>query len=139
MKSRQIIYVTLIVNLVLGNFLLPLGRGKYETLSGMISAHLLTSLVAIGLLLYLFKKIKQTSAKLKVIIFPIIISGLVPLLTIYLLFGGMGLISGDIKALVAAIPLAVIAALVSWWLWVPLGLLNSVFYFSYFKALQKCS
>ncbi len=139
MKSKQIIYLTLVVNLILGNLLLPLGKGKHETLGGMISVHLLTSLIAIVLLLYLFKKINPTTGKLKLLFLPIVISGLVPLLSVYFLFGGIGLFSGELKALVAAIPFALISVFVSWSIWVPFGLLNSLLYYLYFKTLQTAA
>ena len=139
MKPKIIISATLLANLFLGNLLLPLGRGKYETVAGSITVHLVVSISAIILLLYLFRFIKASTKKIYVILLPIIMSYLVPLLSTYVLFGIGGVIfnHGDFGMLIAGIPIAFIASIVSLPLWLPLGLLNSYLYNVYAKTLQE--
>jgi hypothetical protein len=124
-------------NLILGNLLLPLGRGKYETLGGKIYVHLISSVVASVLLILLFRIISSTTKKYKLILFPIILSYFVPLISVYLMFFLFGLTSGNPKGILIGIPLAIISSIVSWFLWVPFGLMNSGFVYWYSISLNK--
>jgi hypothetical protein len=139
MKPKLIIAITLLTNLSLGNFLLPLGKGKYETVAGFVTVHLVISVIAIILILYLFSLIKTSTKKIYVLSGPIIMSYLVPLISVYVLFGIGGFIISpvELKVLIVGIPIAFISSIVSWPLWLPLGLLNSGFYYMYSKALQQ--
>jgi hypothetical protein len=74
MKPKLIIAITLLTNLSLGNFLLPLGKGKYETVAGFVTVHLVISVIAIMLILYLFSLIKTSTKKIYVLSGPIIMS-----------------------------------------------------------------
>lgn len=124
-------------NLILGNLLLPLGRGKYETLGGKIYVHLISSFVASVLLILLFRIISSTTKKYKLILFPIIFSYFVPLISVYLMFFLFGLTSANPKGILVGIPLAIISSIVSWFLWVPFGIMNSGFVYWYATALNK--
>lgn len=137
MKPKFIILITLITNLILGNLLIPLGRGKYETLDGKIYVHLISSAVASMLLLLLFRIISSSTKKYKLIFFPIIFSYFVPLISVYLMFFLFGLISGNLKGILVGIPFAIILSILSWFLWIPFGVMNIGFVYWYSTALNK--
>lgn len=142
MKPKLIILTTLVSNLLLGNLLLFLMHGKYASLGEKLYVHGLTSIVALVLLFLLFKKISPSTKKYTLIILPIIFSCLVPLISVYVMFSLFGLIDGSdardvLKGFFVAIPLAIISSMVSWFFWLPFGIMNTGFAHWYRAALRR--
>ena len=142
MKPKLIILTTFVSNLILGNLLLFLMHGKYASLGEKLYVHLLTSIVASVLLFLLFRKISPSTKKYTLIILPIIFSYLVPLISFYLMFSLGGLIEGKnakdvLKGFFVGIPLALIVSMVSWFFWLPFGIMNAGFAYWYRAALRR--
>lgn len=131
MKAKMIMYLALLINLMLGNLLIPMARGQHETLAGKIFVHSLSSIVAIILLLFLFKIISSTANKYKLFILPLIFSYLVVFFSIYLVFVVFGLNFGEFKSITYGVPIALISSFVFWPLWLPMGMVNLGFAYWY--------
>ena len=117
-------------------------HGKYTSLGEKLYVHLLTSIVASVLLFLLFRKISSCTKKYTLIILPIIFSYLVPLISFYLMFSLGGLIEGReakdvLKGFFMSIPLALIVTMVSWFFWLPFGIMNAGFAYWYRAALRR--
>ena len=54
----------------------------------------------------------------------------------YVLFAGHGLFQFEFDLLVKGIPIAIISGIVSWFFWLPMGLINSIFVIAYLNKLK---
>jgi hypothetical protein len=131
MKSKIVISIALLVNLILGNIMIPLGRGRYETWSGKLLVHVFSSVIAAMLLLLLFRITFATTKKYKRIILPFIFSYLVPLLSVYTVLVIVGLKIDTFKSIIIGIPIALVSSFALWPLWLPLGIMNLGFVYWY--------
>ena len=137
MKPNIVIAIALLVNLIFGNIMIPLGRGRYETWSGKLFVHVFSSAIAVILLLLLFRITGSTTKKYKRIILPFIFSYLVPLLSVYTVFVIVGFKIDTFKSIIIGIPIALVSSFALWPLWLPLGIMNMGFVYWYSKLCNS--
>lgn len=131
MKTKIIVITTFALNLLVGNLIVAGFHGKYETIAGKISIHSIATLIAISILVLLFKRFKTKTSTTKIILFSTVGSFLVPVISIFTLFAGYGLFSLRFGSVLTGLYMAVIAGIVGWQFWLPFGLVNSIFFTLY--------
>lgn len=122
---------TLFINLFLGNLIIFGRHGKYETTAGIVMIHLLATLVAIYLLTWLFKRFAKKTKIYKIVLLSTLTAYLVPVLTIYLSGFIYAVYSLQFDGILKTIPYAIIGGIVSWSLWLPFAIVNSILFFIY--------
>ena len=137
MKTKSIIFSILLFNLITGNFILSIFKAKYETIAGQILFHFTFSIVAVLLILLLIRFFQKRHNRLIVILFSTIASFLVPTISMYILCAGYGLFQFEYDSVIKGVPIAIISGIVSWFLWLPIGLINSAFFIAYTNKLRE--
>jgi hypothetical protein len=131
MKSRIIIIATFALNLLVGNLIVAGFHGKYETILGKIAIHSIATLIAISVLVLLFKRFAVKTRMPKIILFSMVGSFLVPVLSIFTLFAGYGTFDLRFDSIPKGLYMAFIVGIVGWPFWLPFGIVNSVFFTLY--------
>ena len=127
----------MLFNLIVGNLIISRFSLKFETIAGRISLYATFSTVAVLLILFLIWFFQQKSGCFVVIFSSILAAYLVPTISIYVLFVGYGLFQFELDSLIKGIPIAIISGIVSWFLWLPIGIINSIFFITYINKLKN--
>lgn len=137
MKAKSILFSVMLFNLIVGNLIISRFSLKFETIAGRISLYATFSTVAVLLILFLIWFFQQKSGCFVVIFSSILAAYLVPTISIYVLFVGYGLFQFELDSLIKGIPIAIISGIVSWFLWLPIGIINSIFFITYINKLKN--
>ena len=137
MKAKSILFSVMLFNLIVGNLIISRFSLKFETIAGRISLYATFSTVAVLLILFLIWFFQQKSGRVVVIFSSILAAYLVPTISIYVLFVGYGLFQFELDSLIKGIPIAIISGIVSWFLWLPIGIINSIFFITYINKLKN--
>lgn len=126
MKTKAIILITLSLNLLAGNALLSFLYKNNEERMSVIIIHILTSAIAMGILALLFRKVKKTTGKIRVMLMALLGAFLVPVLSIFAAVSGFGIYDGQYDAPVKGLLYGFVMGVSGWFFWAPLGLVNGV-------------
>lgn len=136
MKAKSILFGLFLFNLTVGNLLTGLLGARSETVAEAVLIHATFSLVAVLSILFLIWFLHKKSGHLVVVLASVLAAFLVPTLSIYILSAGYGLFQFEFASLAKGIPIAILSGIVSWFLWLPIGLINSIFLIAYFNKLR---
>lgn len=136
MKAKSFSIFILLLNLAIGNFITYLFSPKSDGMLACFLVHVVFSIVAISIILLLMRFLQNTHNRLITILFSILASFLVPTISIYLLVAGYGLYQLEFIVAIKAVPIAIISGIVSWILWLPIGIINSVFFIAYINSMK---
>ena len=137
MKAKSIIIILILLNLIIGNLILYGSHGKYETISGKLSIHSVFSIVAV-LILVLSARFCSAKRNIFVVILLSVVSAFcIPTFSFYILFAGYGIVDLGFAVLLKGMPVSLLMGTVTWVFWLPLGMLNSIFYIAYSNDVDK--
>ena len=152
MTLTSIKRVTIVANLVLGNAIVFVMAHKEG--GARFAIHSVFSITACVLLFLLFRFANRAKRLSSVFIASIAGAFLVPVISIYVLFTGSALwglmvgtwpilkdpMIGPIPdSLIYGLPYALIVGVVSWFLWLPMSILNSLFLRAYVKSIRSAN
>ena len=99
--------------------------------------HITFSTVAVLLILLLVWFFRRKSGLFTILLSSLAAAFLVPTISMYALFVSYGLFKLEFDSVIKVMPLALIAGMVSWPFWVPLGIINSALFFAYTRKLKN--
>ncbi len=135
MKATSMIFSLFLFNLIVGNVIVSVI--PCETVTRIILLHAIFSVISILLILQLIWFFQRKNGFFTIILCSMLSSFLVPTISIYALIVGYGVSQLEFDSLLKGIPIAVIAGIVSWFLWLPIGAANSVFFIAYTRKLKR--
>jgi hypothetical protein len=130
MNAKVIMWLTIAINLIVGNAILYLLL-KNSSLLGRVSFHTVASVVAFLMLMILFRKVTRNTKKPIMIALSLFGALLVPTLTTFIITAWTGISDSTPDAVVKAGFLAVVSGFSFWHLWVPFGIVNALLLYKY--------
>jgi len=131
MNSKSIKWLAVAINLTVGNGILFLML-KNESLLFQALFHTVTSVIAILMLVILFRKITRNTKTPITIALALFGALSVPMLATFIVTAGLGIHDSTPDAIVKAGYIAIISGVSTWYFWVPFGIVNAL-------LLCKCS
>jgi hypothetical protein len=145
MKAWPIAIKIILINLLYANIAvyIQLHGNDYKTILKFQSLVTAIGLPMIGVLLFLFKRMKSDS---RIFIYSLIGAFVVPVLTCYgailhshfydpQMYGPLSGVRVKEGFLIKAIPLSLVVGIGQWVTWVPIGIFNSLMFYSYNKQM----
>ena len=116
--------VAILLNLIVWNYFISGSWGPFFSLGYFIVIHIITSCVVVFLLWLLSRRFLRSNKPPHLMLLSILVAYLTPAISVYLIWAVPQLLALEFEGLSDLLLVAVLTATISFYYWVPLGIVN---------------